>query len=70
MIPATTQPATFYAVVGNTHGPGHRCDHDECLATAEFEVGCADSSGALVADVLAYVCVEHLAAQVRQACES
>ena len=64
------QTITYYAVVNmNTHNADYRCDRDECRAPAEFEVGCADSGGGLVADVLAYACVEHLGAQVRHACE-
>lgn len=56
------------AVFASTHRPDDRCGRDECRAPAEFAVGCADFSGALVADVLGHTCAEHLAAAVRVAC--
>lgn len=61
---------TFHAVVGQAHDPVAGCDYDGCRALAEFQVGCADDTGALVADVAVRVCPEHLAAQVREACDS
>ena len=65
-------PVRFFAVVGaNIHSPGHPCDHDGCRATAaEFTVSCADDTGALVAGEVISVCAEHVAAQVRESCDS
>ena len=65
----TTAPIStpWYAVVGTT-AVAAPCDEDGCRAPAEFEVGVAES-GALVSDVLAHTCGEHLGGAVRLACE-